>query len=364
MRKSYIGEFDLWKLIAAVVIVILHSSYLPVEAERTYFHGGSIMVELFFLISGFFLAKSALRGSEFPKNGGRGGETWKFFAEKIRGIYPYLLFAMVVGVVAKTAFYHQDFLQLIKNGVRALTELFFLKSAGWATGAFVPQAWYLSAMMLSILILYPCIRKWGRSFVQLVCPVAAALILGYLFHKFGHFRNPDAWCTFFNKGFLRGFAEISLGCFCFTVAERVQEIRLTRLARVLCSIVEYGSLAAIIIYSNTESCWDMDCESVLLMAIAVIIMGSRASILSEVWDKTSVLPWLGKFSMMLYLNHMYWVWIFAVIGLRMEYPAMLALYYVCSCLSALVCWWVVDYIKTIARRCKALLIEEQEEHVA
>lgn len=364
MRKSYIGEFDLWKLIAAVVIVIHHSSYLPVEAERTYFHGGPIMVELFFLISGFFLAKSALRGSEFPKNGGRGGETWKFFAEKIRGIYPYLLFAMVVGVVAKTAFYHQDFLQLIKNGVRALTELFFLKSAGWATGAFVPQAWYLSAMMLSILILYPCIRKWGRSFVQLVCPVAAALILGYLFHKFGHFRNPDAWCTFFNKGFLRGFAEISLGCFCFTVAEKVQEIRLTRLARVLCSIVEYGSLAAIIIYSNTESCWDMDCESVLLMAIAVIIMGSRASILSEVWDKTSVLPWLGKFSMMLYLNHIYWVWIFAVIGLQMEYPAMLALYYVCSCLSALVCWWVVDYIKTIARRCKALLIEEQEEHVA
>lgn len=72
MRKSYIGEFDLWKLIAAVVIVILHSSYLPVEAERTYFHGGSIMVELFFLISGFFLAKSALRGRELPKNGGRG----------------------------------------------------------------------------------------------------------------------------------------------------------------------------------------------------------------------------------------------------------------------------------------------------
>lgn len=356
--KGYIGEFDLWKLVSAVVIIIHHSSYLPVEAERTYFHGGSIMVELFFLISGFFLAKSALHSNDLPRSERTGDETWNFFVKKIRAIYPYLLFATVVGVAAKTGFYHQNFLQLIKNGVRALVELAFLKSAGWVTNVFVPQDWYLSAMMLSILILYPCIRKWGRSFAQLVCPVLAALILGYLFHEFGHFRNPDAWCTFFNKGFLRGFAEISLGCFCFTVTEKLQKIRLTRVARVLCSIVEYGSLIAIIIYSNTESCWDMDCESVLLMVIAVIIMGSKASILSEVWDKVPVLPWLGKFSMMLYLNHMYWVWIFAVIGLRMEYSAMLVLFCACSCVSALVCWWVVDYIREIAKRCKAMLIEE------
>lgn len=364
MRKGYIGEFDFWKLIAAVVIVIHHSVDLPVETEQTYFHGGSIMVELFFLISGFFLAKSALCDGESKKLERWGSETWSFFLKKIRAIYPYLLFAIIVGVAAKTAFYHQDFMQLIKNGVRALTELLFLKSAGWSSGFFVPQGWYLSSMMLSILILYPCIRKWGRSFVQLFCPVAAALILGYLFHNFGHFRNPDAWCTFFNKGFLRGFAEISLGCFCFTVAELVQKVRLTRFARILCSLVEYGSLAAIILYSNTESCWDMDCESVILMTVSVIIMGSRASILSDIWDKIPIMPQLGKFSMVLYLNHMYRTWIFAVIGLKMDYTAILALYCVCSCLSALACWWLVDQVKRTAGRCKALLVEEQEEYVA
>ena len=73
MKKSYTGEFDLWKLIAAIVIVILHSEYLPVEAERTYFHGGSIMVELFYLVSGFYWAKSALWGNDSPKTATRGG---------------------------------------------------------------------------------------------------------------------------------------------------------------------------------------------------------------------------------------------------------------------------------------------------
>jgi len=97
MKKSYTGEFDLWKLIAAIVIVIHNSEYLPVEAERTYFHGGSIMVELFFLVSWFFLAKSALCGKDFPKNGTRGGDKWNFFVKKIGGTYPYLLFSMIIG---------------------------------------------------------------------------------------------------------------------------------------------------------------------------------------------------------------------------------------------------------------------------
>ena len=42
----------------------------------------------------------------------------------------------------------------------------------------------------------------------------------------------------------------------------------------------------------------------------------------------------------------------------------LALYCVCSCLSALVCWWVVNQIKDIVGRYKTLLVEEREEYVA
>lgn len=355
--QSYIGEFDLWKLIAAVVIVVLHSSYLPVQVERTYLQGGSILAELFFLISGFFLAKSALREGPLSSGKDLGKETWRFLRKKAGAIYPYLLFAVAVGVVAKTLFYGQGLLHLAKNGVRSLTELSFVRSAGWGKEWFAPQDWYLSTMLLAMLILYPCIRKWGRGFVRIVCPLIAAFLLGYLYQKFGHFRAPDTFCTFFNKGFLRGLAEISLGCFCYEAAQWVRQFSLTRFARILCALVEYGSLIAIIAYANTESCWDMDCESLILMAVAVIIMGGGASILSQYWDRAGYMPALGKFSLLLYLNHMYWVWLFKVMGLQMAYVPMLALYVACSCVSSLVCWVVVDFLRKRSGQFKALFIK-------
>lgn len=355
--QSYIGEFDLWKLIAAIVIVIHHSSYLPVQVEHTYLQGGSILVELFFLISGFFLAKSALR--EGPSTSGEelGKETWRFLRKKAGAIYPYLLFAVAVGVIVKTLLNGQNFLQLIKNGIRTLVEFLFLRSAGWGKELFAPQDWYLSAMLLAMLILYPCIRKWGRGFVRIVCPLIAAFLLGYLYQKFGHFRAPDTFVTFFNKGFLRGLAEISLGCFCYEAAQWVRQFSLTRFAKLLCALVEYGSLLAIIAYANTESCWDMDCESVILMAVAVIIMGSQASILSQFWDRSGICPILGKFSLLLYLNHMYWLWLFKMAGLQMAYVPMLALYAACSCASSLVCWGVVDFLRKRSGQFKALFVK-------
>lgn len=131
------------------------------------------------------------------------------------------------------------------------------------------------------------------------------------------------------------------------------------LAKVLCGLIEWGSLTAIIIYSNTETCLDMDFESVVLMAVAVIIMGSKAGILSTVCDKMRFLPWLGKFSLMLYLNHMYWIWIFNDIGFQMEYSTMLALYFAWSCLCALLCWFVVDIVQKMTKQwCRPLLVEQ------
>ena len=54
---------------------------------------------------------------------------------------------------------------------------------------------------------------------------------------------------------------------------------------------------------------------------------------------------LGKFSMLLYLNHIYWVWIFGLMKLEMEYSKMLGLYVLCACCSAIVCWVAVDGIR-------------------
>ena len=349
MKTQYSGEIDFWKFIFAFVIVALHSSYLPASYEQPYFIGGSIGVEFFFIVSGFFLAKSSERVISYQN---LAQESIAFMIRKIKPFFSYSLFAFIVALIAKTMFYGEGVIQFIKNGVNGIIEVLFLKATGIGNEFFNNPTWYLSAMLLTMLILYPLLLKYKKSFSQIVCPIIGLLILGYLYQKYGHLRDPDCWDGFFRKGTLRGFAEISLGIACYELCMQLRKYNFTVLSKAIFTIIEYGSLIAIIWYSNTETCWDMDCPSVILMGIAVIIAGGNLSLLSGFWSKLKITPFLGKFSLMIYLNHIYWVWIFDIIGLEMSYKEMFILYMLAAICSALACWGIVDLMKAVMSKHK------------
>jgi len=336
------SEIDLWKLIYAFLIVALHSMYLPVKADRTFFHGGSIGVEFFFIVSGFFMAHSAGRIKEYDD---LAKETKTFLWRKINIFFPYMVFGFCISVVARTLYKDGGIVALIKNCVNGIVELLLLRSSGFGKVFFNGPAWYLSAMILSMAILYPFILKKGKFARQIICPLLSAFILGYLYQKYGHFRAQDTFDVFFVKGMVRGFAEISFGVVCYEIYLWMKKYKFTMLSRIIFTIIEYGSLFAIILYSNTETCWDMDCVSVLLMGMAIIIAASNLSIFSNFWSNLKISKYFGKFSLLLYLNHIYWVWIFAVIGLNMEYEEMFICYMIAAVCSALICWVVVDWVK-------------------
>ena len=111
------------------------------------------------------------------------------------------------------------------------------------------------------------------------------------------------------------------------------------------TILEYGTVIGVILYSNRDNPWGLDAPTVVLLAIVVIIAGNNLGLLSGVWNRLPFMPKLGKFSLMLYLNHIYWVWIFGLMKLKMDYPRMLGLYVLCATCSALVIQVAVDGIK-------------------
>lgn len=354
VRKArYIGEFDLWKLLFAFLIASLHSGYLPTNTENAYFQGGSIGVEFFFLVSGFFLAKSSLHCNEYSS---LPDETWHYVVRKFKGLYPYMLFGFCISLIAKTLFYRQDLIQFIKNCANGTIELLFLKSAGIGDTFFNTPTWYLSALFLSIMIAYPLLRKYKHTFSLIFAPAIALFILGYLFQTYGNFRSPDTWCGIFNKGFLRGFSEILIGIFCYEISSKLSQVHFTFLSKLIFTIIEYAGLISIILYSNTKSYWDMDCPSLIFMAFAIIIMGSNNSIFSTFWNNLPITPFLGKFSLLFYLNHIYWIWIFDIIGFQMEYSKMFCLFFLCSICSAIACWVTVDTLKRFFLRWKKLFI--------
>ena len=60
-NKKHNGIISLWKFIFSLVIMIYHAKIFFPEENIPIFRGGYIGVEFFFLVSGFFLAKKALK---------------------------------------------------------------------------------------------------------------------------------------------------------------------------------------------------------------------------------------------------------------------------------------------------------------
>lgn len=344
------GELDFWKLIFSLLIVVHHSKYLPIDITRSLFIGGSIGVEFFFLVSGFLLLRSADKKREALTDPDYFAETAAFIKRKVAVFFPYMLFAFAVSLVFKTIAEGGTFATLIKNGGSGLTELLLVNWSGVDPLRVNGPTWYLSAMVLSMLILYPLLLRFGKTFSRLVCPLMALFLLGYLYQNYHQFRTPDAWDGFFYKGMIRAFAEISLGVFCAEICEWLGRARLTKLSKVLLSVLEYGALIGIILYANREQWWDMDVPSLLLMSAAVVIAGGNFSVTSGFWNRLKVTSKLSKAALLLYLNHFYWIWIFQIIGLRIRYQEMLPLYLACAIASSAVCWIAVDGVRALIRK--------------
>lgn len=348
-------ELDLWKLIFMALIVAMHSSQLPVQKESSYIPGASIGVEFFFLLSGFFVARAADRAS-----GDLTEATWKFFIHKVSSFYPYYIAVTALMVVAKTILAGEGIRHLIKNACIAVLDLLLLTSTGIGNMPFNWTFWYFSAMMLSGVILFFLAAKYGKQFTGVVAPLLGVFILGYLCKKYGNVRNPEAWSVLFNKGFMRSFAEMSLGMFVYEISPAIERIRFTKMSKAALTAFAYGSCIGICCYSTTKDCFDMDYPSVFLLLLSLLIMVSGKSVLAPLWDKMPFSQYWGKFSLMLYIFHFPWVTIFRIIKGEMPYEQMFWLYMACSTFSAIIGWMVVDVIMNFLKKqsVKKLFLEK------
>lgn len=340
------GEFDLWKMIFALVIVVHHTNLLPMEVSSPLFPGGSIGVEFFFLVSGFLLARSAYKVDSWND---LGEETARFIVKKIKSFFPYMVFAFAVTFVFKALSLDWSFSEVGKNAVNGIVELSFTRMSGLGDAFFNQPTWYLSAMILSMMIIYPLVLKYRGLMTKIIFPIVGCLILGYLFHKYGQFRTPDAWDGWIYKGSLRGFAEVMLGVFCYEVCEWFKRYRFTLVSKVVFTLIEYGSLVFIIAYSNTQNCWNLDCPSILLMMVSVVIAGANVSIFAPSLANSKLISFLGRFSLMLYLNHLYWIYILDLFNLPFTYLEMTALFVVASIVSSIACWAITDLVMRLIR---------------
>ena len=274
MAKKRNGAIDLWRFVFAAILVIFHSSMLDIEMlhpgeEYVFpFRLGSLSVEFFLLTSGFLFAKSMNKNRENNTLSWKG--TWTFMKGKLMSFYPAFLICLILTFIVTNATYYfchvepyvkgASLTENIKNLFigfgRLLYEATLLRNFGMDFDRLLDQAWYLSAMLLVMLLLYPLYAKNKRRFEYYIAPLITVVLLGFLFLHGQSLLNPSKKLELLYKypltykGNVRAMAEICLGVVCWRVCEWLKKIDFTRLGKAVLAFVELFGYGFAIAYMS------------------------------------------------------------------------------------------------------------------
>ena len=315
MRKTSRNvTIDFQRFLFSVIVVLHHSRYVLGD-DNCYFLGGSLAVEFFFFVSGYLLLVSVEKveqgSAANARQDGIGTETFHFLMHKIQGFLPEFLTAWWIGFFFIGAVRRLSFHQLLKAFEDDFWELALVKMSGLFTHGIDGAMWYLSAMLLGMAVLYPLLRKKKDLMTHLVCPLLALLLYGYLCRAEGHPRDPAVWLGFAYKGLIRAAAGLCTGVVIRMAVRKMQREAgngLTRTGNALVAVIQVLCLVLVIRYMAVQKPTRYDYFYMFLLMVLVLFSFSGFG-LETLLGKSAFLHrlsgFLGKYSLSLYLGHLY-----------------------------------------------------------
>ena len=345
MRKQHNVTIDFLRFLFSVIVVLHHSRYVLGD-DNCYFLGGSLAVEFFFFVSGYLLLVGADKAGR--KNGagylfsggvdmagrteaagletkgagagttgicgemtGIGSETLHFILHKIRSFLPEFLIAWWIGFVLIGVVRQYGVLDYLKAFGNDFWELTLVKMSGLFTHGIDGAMWYLSAMLLGMAILYPLLRTKRDLMAHLVCPLLALFLYGYLCQAEGHPRDPIVWLGLCYKGLVRAIAGLCTGvviCVAVCRLKRFSPSGLTKTGNALAIGAQLLCLLLTIRYMAEQEPSEYDYFYMFLLMVLVLLSFAGfglESVLGNSQRLHLLSAFLGKYSLSLYLGHLY-----------------------------------------------------------
>lgn len=312
MRKQHNVTIDFLRFLFSVIVVLHHSRYVLGD-DNCYFLGGSLAVEFFFFVSGYLLLVGADKAGRENSAGtnGIGSETLHFILHKIRSFLPEFLIAWWIGFILIGVVRQYGVLDYLKAFGNDFWELTLVKMSGLFTHGIDGAMWYLSAMLLGMALLYPLLRTKRDLMTHLVCPLLALFLYGYLCQAEGHPRDPAVWLGLCYKGLVRAIAGLCTGVVICMAVRRIKKLApagLTKLGNALAIGIQLLCLILTIRYMAEQEPSEYDYFYMFLLMLLVLISFSGfglESVLGNSQRLHLLSAFLGKYSLSLYLGHLY-----------------------------------------------------------
>lgn len=204
-------------------------------------------------------------------------------------------------------------------------------------------AWYLSAMFIGMVIIYPIVRKTRKDILIIYAPLAAIFMLTYLSKKYGNLNVVSDAQAYIHPGLIRAAAELLLGVCSYIISKHIYELKPGRICCNFLSLIEIASYSLVILLCCVKK--DGQDDFILLMflfiGITITFSGCSATSRKIIIAKSNV---LGKISMLLFLNQRCYLYLVPELQLT-GYAKNLAVFICFVLISSLVTYFAGNMLK-------------------
>lgn len=296
----------IWRVIATYLIVFLHSR--KIVFGNNSMTGWYIMVEFFFMMSGFWMTNGVFSGKYDNLSTGR------YVLIRIKRLYPHIFFTCIIMYVYKIIHGSLSIGGIISIPFGRVFEFIpftysFIDWDMFGTPYYI--LWYVNALIVVSVPVYYMISRHRDFFVWVIAPIAVIGGYRYMFEVNNNVND--------GMDFLRAFSGMCLGCIiCNLITIINEKISFSTVAFIIIRFVEYGAFATTILLSFIFPQTKLDFYFVFYLAVSLSMMFIYPArmdykksqlvgiIVSGAPSSTKIIKYLGSISYAIYLNHM-WV---------------------------------------------------------
>ena len=306
------GKIEVLRFLFCISVIFFHCARIlniPIQVNLgsisfNFFSHGYIGVEFFFLVSGYFMAGSVNKKQSAGACSDLGRETLEFMKHKVWGIFPYHIAAFVILFIFSVIIDSWGVTEMIANLYKSIPGMLFLQKFGFNFYNLNSVEWYISAMFIAMLVLYPLCRRFYSMFVRVIAPFGGLYISGMLIFRYGSMSGASRWVE--GIGFacvLRALAMISLGTCVYEMAKALRERDFTSTVKRIFTTAEILAYGIVFFYVVCDMPGYLEIHCVLLLMGALTLTFSGQTLGTGIFNQGWAY-FLGKASLPLYLNQL------------------------------------------------------------
>ena len=292
------GYLDLLKFLFALGVIGVHSNLCNFSFRLI--PSGYLGVEFFFMVSGYFVTKSALKERVVPKTGNC---VVAYFTKRAWKILPYyfaaLLYCFIIFCILERVSSAIEVFQLLYKG---LFDLLPLQIAFLPALSLTGVQWYIGALLVVSSVLYVLVYKYQGSFVYVFGPILGTFALGSVYLQVATFSDGgNLMYNSFLSGLPIAIGNMFLGASVYGISHTLSKTAFTRFGWILLRAIRALILVGEIVLLFSESNGFNDLAFIMGMYFYLCLFFARPINLPSGLNRICVE--LGKVSLVVFMVH-------------------------------------------------------------